>query len=301
MLRRRFAAVVALGLAALQMPSVDLGAQGTAAQPPVRRSAAERRALFAKWASLSTPLAGPPSAIGFYAAGCLQGAQTLPLDGDGYAVMRPSRRRYFGHPALIDYLTRLAAATHERTGRLLLIGDMAPPRGGPMLSGHASHQTGLDADVWLTTRTARPTASQRERLGAPSYVVGRKRLRPAFTRAQASLLAEAANHDEINRIFVSPPIKRYMCREYPEAPWLYRLRGWWGHEDHFHVRLLCPSGDASCTDQDPLNPADNGCGAELDWWFSAEADQQWRDILASTAPRQFPELPAACSAMTAAR
>ena len=32
----------------------------------------------------------------------------------------------------------------------LLVGDMAQARGGPMLTGHASHQVGLDADIWLT-------------------------------------------------------------------------------------------------------------------------------------------------------
>jgi hypothetical protein len=34
-------------------------------------------------------------------------------------------------------------------GKGLYIGDISQPRGGPMTSGHASHQIGLDADIWM--------------------------------------------------------------------------------------------------------------------------------------------------------
>jgi penicillin-insensitive murein DD-endopeptidase len=254
--------------------------------------------LFAEWAKIREPLSGPAAAVGFYAAGCLQGAEALPLDGDGYSVMRPSRHRFYGHPSLVSYLTNLASTTRAKYGTQLLIGDMAPPRGGPMLTGHASHQNGLDADVWLTTLARHPTDAEREQLSPASFVVGRKRLRPNWGEAQARLLAAAADNDRVNRIFVSPPIKRYMCENYPTAPWLYRLRPWWGHEDHFHVRLLCPSGSALCKEQDALDAADTGCGGNLAWWFSAEADREWHRLSTSTEPRQFPELPAACSTMT---
>jgi len=112
------------------------------------------------------------------------------------------------------------------------------------------------------------------------------------------LLAAAADNPAINRIFVSPPIKRYMCRNFSTAPWLYRLRAWWGHEDHFHVRLKCPGGHPLCREQDALDPANNGCGADLDWWFSIEADREWARLAASTEPRSFPKLPAACKAIS---
>ena len=255
------------------------------------------RHLFTEWAAIKAPLPGTPAAIGFYSAGCLQGGQVLPPDGTGYAVMRPSRRRFYGHPALIHYLTTFAESRPGGVGRLLLIGDLGPPRGGPTLSGHASHQNGLDADIWLITRAARPTAAQRERLGAPGFVIDRKQLRATWSTGQADLLVAAADHSEVNRIFVSPAIKRYMCGRFPSASWLYRLRPWWGHEDHFHVRLMCPVGNALCQEQDPLDPLDNGCGADLDWWFSADADREWSKIRASREPRRFPTLPAACSAM----
>ena len=268
--------------------------RGSAAPAP---SQGESRVLFAQWAKIREPLSGPAAAVGSYAAGCLEGAEALPLDGDGYSVMRPSRRRFYGHPSLVTYITNLASTTRATFGRRLLIGDMAPPRGGPMLTGHARHQNGLDVDVSLTTLARHPTDAERERLPAPSFVVGRKRLRPNWDKAQARLLAAAADNDRVNRIFVSPPIKRYMCQNYQTAPWLYRLRPWWGHEDHFHVRLRCPPGSPLCEEQDALNPADTGCGENLAWWFSAEADREWHRLSTSTQPRQFPALPAECSAM----
>jgi penicillin-insensitive murein DD-endopeptidase len=255
------------------------------------------RVLFAEWARVAYPFPGRASAIGFYSGGCLEGGQELALDGTGYAVMRPSRGRFYGHPALVTFLATLASRRHDDTGTFLLIGDLGRPRGGPTLSGHASHQNGLDVDIWFITRATRPTEVEREKLSAPGFVLDRKKLKPTWGAAHARLLAAAADHEEVNRIFVSPAIKRYMCGQFRGAAWLYRLRPWWGHEDHFHVRLLCPADSPSCQEQDALDPADAGCGSDLDWWFSRDADREWARIRASTEPRRFPTLPASCSAM----
>jgi penicillin-insensitive murein endopeptidase len=287
MMRRRF---VALGVQSIAMvcilasPSPSVEAQG------------EDRALFERWARIAEPLPGAPASIGSYSAGCLQGAVTLPPDGSGYAVMRPSRHRFYGHPTLIAYLTRLAGRMQQENRNLLLFGDLGQPAGGPMLTGHTSHQTGLDADVWFTTLPRRPTDNERERLRPASFVIGRKTLKSSWGPEQAARLAAAADSADVNRIFVSPPIKRYMCRQYPTASWIYRLRPWWGHEDHFHVRLKCPAGSSLCTEQQGLDPADNGCADELAWWFSPEADREWTRLSSSTEPRRFPELPAECTA-----
>ena len=65
------------------------------------------------WSDVAYPLPGPPRVIGSYTSGCIAGAVTLPLLGDGYQVMRPSRNRYYGHPVLIgfvEWLGRQAAA-----------------------------------------------------------------------------------------------------------------------------------------------------------------------------------------------
>ncbi len=90
-------------------------------------------------------------AIGFYAKGCIAGAKALPINGETWQVMRLSRNRNWGHPQLIALLERLSKKSTKVAGwNGLLVGDISQPRGGPMLTGHASHQVGLDADIWLT-------------------------------------------------------------------------------------------------------------------------------------------------------
>src|SRR3954469_22183065 len=44
------------------------------------------------------PAAMPTRVIGFYAKGCIAGAEALPINGDSWQVMRLSRNRYWGHP-----------------------------------------------------------------------------------------------------------------------------------------------------------------------------------------------------------
>src|SRR5579863_670685 len=96
------------------------------------------------------PSPGPALPIGSYADGCLAGAVALPITGPAWQVMRLSRDRNWGTPRLVRFIERFGAAAKKVGWNGLLIGDMAQPRGGPMISGHASHQIGLDADIWLT-------------------------------------------------------------------------------------------------------------------------------------------------------
>ena len=88
--------------------------------------------------------------IGSYADGCLAGAVALPITGPAWQVMRLSRDRNWGTPRLIQFIERFGANAKKVGWNGLLIGDMSQPRGGPMISGHASHQIGLDADIWFT-------------------------------------------------------------------------------------------------------------------------------------------------------
>src|SRR5262245_31078030 len=82
-------------------------------------------------------------AIGFYTKGCLAGGVALPINGRTWQVMRLSRNRNWGHPQLVQFLEKLADQAPKTGWRGLLVGDMSQPRGGPMLTGHASHQVGL--------------------------------------------------------------------------------------------------------------------------------------------------------------
>ena len=61
------------------------------------------------------------------------------------------------------------------------------------------------------------------------------------------------------RIFIFPGAKVQMCEDAGgDRAWLRKVRPWWGHDTHFHVRLTCPRGAAGCVDQDPPPPGD-GC------------------------------------------
>jgi penicillin-insensitive murein endopeptidase len=45
------------------------------------------------------------------------------------------------------------------------------------------------------------------------------------------------------------------------------VRPWYGHADHIHVRLKCPTDSPNCRAQPPV-PSSDGCSAkELDFWF----------------------------------
>src|SRR5512135_1206735 len=118
------------------------------------------------------PSLGKAMAIGYYPRGCLAGGVELPINGPTWQVMRLSRNRNWGHPSLIRVLESLANKARAQAGWPgLLVGDMSQPRGGPMLTGHASHQVGLDADIWLTPMPDRElTRTEREEMSATNVV-----------------------------------------------------------------------------------------------------------------------------------
>src|SRR5881394_3298745 len=150
--------------------------------------------------------------IGFYTRGCLAGGVALPVNGKTWQVMRLSRHRNFGHPELVAFMERLAAKVPKVSDwRGLLVGDMSQARGGPMLTGHASHQVGLDADIWLTPMPDRElTRLEREEMSATMAVApDRKDVDPnVWTPAHAALIKAAAEDPLVQRIFVNPAIKR---------------------------------------------------------------------------------------------
>lgn len=238
-----------------------------AADAPVP-DAREAKKVFG---AIRTPLKQAPKAIGQYDRGCVAGAQNLPLKGPDWQVMRVSRNRFWGHPALTRYILKLAADMHQfESWSGILVGDMAQPIGGPLLGGHASHQIGLDADLWYTPMPSRTlTAAERESMAAQN-MVDQPTLTvdpAAFTEAQIKLLQRAASYPEVARIFVHPAVKKALCNAAgANRDWLRKIRPWYKHDDHFHVRLSCPSDSADCVPQAPV-AQDDGCGQELDDWF----------------------------------
>ena len=215
-----------------------------------------------------------PEPIGFYSRGCLAGAQALASDGPQWQAMRPSRNRNWGHPELIRFLERFAPAAAQASGWPgILVGDMAQPRGGPMLTGHASHQLGLDADIWLRPMPPqRLSRAEREEESSLTVVrADRLDTDPAtWTPGHQAVLRSAAMDPQVQRIFVNAAIKRTLCRSAKGESWLRKIRPEHGHDYHFHVRLLCPPGADMCSPQDPT-PEGDGCDATLEWWFTDEA------------------------------
>jgi penicillin-insensitive murein DD-endopeptidase len=273
---------IALVLVFLLPVSALAGSLGNTSSKKGLATAATAKAVPANelFGGVKQPAPIAPRAIGFYSHGCLAGAVALPVDGPAWQVMRLSRNRNWAHPALITVIERLANEARDKDGWPgLLVGDISQPRGGPMLSGHASHQIGLDADIWLNPMPPRTlTPEERENLQPRPVVKNRKEIDPSvWTEAHAKLIKRAANYPEVERIFVHPPIKKALCDWELAQPgshaWLAKVRPYYNHTFHFHVRIKCPTGSDDCRDQPMPEPSDGtGCGQELAYWFS---DKPW--------------------------
>jgi len=217
-----------------------------------------------------------PMPIGSYAKGCAAGLVELPEDGPTWQAMRLSRGRNFGHPVMIDYLQDLSVAATQVGWRGLYIGDISQPRGGPMTSGHASHQIGLDADIWmLPPRSLTLSRQQREDISSiPVRSANQLTVTENWTPSHHALLRAAASDKRVDRIFVAAAVKIEMCKTATEGDtrWLQKIRPVAGHDTHFHVRLKCPPGSDLCQRQTPtvnsLSNGGNGCDDTLMWWVT---------------------------------
>jgi len=279
-------AILGLGIAAALAQSGEKSGEKSAeksgeessAPPPAAKAAAAKPAgpVAAKvlFGAAKQPAAIAAHSIGGYARGCLAGARALPVDGNAWQAMRLSRNRNWGHPELIQWIERFAVASQKEDGWPgLLVGDLSQPRGGPMLTGHASHQIGLDADIWLTPMPDRRLSNtEREQMSAVSMLApGGLAVDPQqWSAARARIIKRAASSPKVERIFVHPAIKKALCEGADsmgkDRSWLSKVRAYWGHHYHFHVRLACPKDSASCKPQ-PSVGSDDGCGAELAGWF----------------------------------
>ena len=267
------------GSAVAQQSHAPGGAAQAAAEPAADKAPAKKKKkpepkgppakeLFG---TVDTPAPLAARAIGSYAKGCLAGGTPLPITGPDWQVMRLSRNRNWGHPRLVDYLERLASDARALDGWPgLLVGDMAQPRGGPMLTGHSSHQIGLDADIWLTAMPDRVlTQEEREDISAVSmlkdpFTVDLK----VWTPQHLKLIRRAASYPQVARIFVHPAIKKVLCEQAgKDRAFLRKVRPWWNHYYHFHVRLTCPPSTAGCENQAAVGE-DDGCGQQLKDWYA---------------------------------
>ncbi|NIQ15782.1 MAG: penicillin-insensitive murein endopeptidase [Candidatus Dadabacteria bacterium] len=235
--------------------------------------------------------------IGDYHAGCVKKSIELPNGGSGYQIIRPSRKRYYGNQITIDYIRKLSRKFNKKYKSNILIADISKKGGGPIPYEHSSHQTGLDADILLFHKEnyiELYTREEREEL-EPNSVLDETKKKIDFSKWEelnGELLKTAANYSEVNRIFINPAIKKHLCNRYENESWLKKLRPWWGHDGHFHVRLKCPDNNHKCVDQ--KNPGHIECGEELDFWLSDEAFAKRKRERAKPRRKKALRLPPEC-------
>lgn len=267
------------------------------------QSSNDTRVAKSVFGDIPTPSAQESESIGGYAKGCQAGAVQLAETGPTWQAMRLSRNRNWAQPttvAFVEDLSRYAATLKGWDG--LYVGDMSQPRGGPMLTGHASHQTGLDIDVWmLPPERLNLSAAERENISSISMQrANGAYVNSSWTAEHEALIKRAAEDPRVSRIFVFAGAKVEMCKNATgDRSWLRKVRPWFGHHYHFHVRLNCVAGDANCEDQAPP-PAGDGC----------EDAQVWVNNILNPPPAQpstaeprgpllMAELPNQCGAVAA--
>jgi penicillin-insensitive murein DD-endopeptidase len=296
-------ALVAIAIAALASASLtsaqDKGSLEPKPLPPLDNPNDPKLAAKELFARKRLPAALPVRAIGAYNKGCIAGATKMPITGDTWQVMRLSRNRNWGHPDLVALLKRLSEKARKDAGWPgILVGDMGQPRGGPALSGHASHQIGLDADIWLTPMPDHLLSrEEREEMSAVMMVRDdRLDIDPKVWKpGHLAVIRDAALEPAVQRIFVNAAIKKALCREAKgDKSWLSKVRPWYGHDYHFHIRMRCPAGSSDCDGQKEQDGGD-GCG-DLAYWFK---DSVLHPEPPTEPPKPHPgitlaQLPAAC-------
>lgn len=242
----------------------------------------------------------PSVSIGKYTAGCVKNSVQLPVSGPGYQVVRLHRGRYFGNSVLVDFIRDLSYSLNRQYGTTLYIADISQKGGGPILDDHSSHQTGLDADILYIHKPLKEngyvSAEAREKKHPVSTLNSNgKEVDPdKWSPVNEQILKHASQYGKVDRIFVNPAIKEELCNKYPGSEWLRKLRPWWGHDGHFHVRMECPVNSIKCKPSSPI-PDGTGCGSDLAWWFSEDA--RLKRIEISKAPQKTEEdinLPEEC-------
>jgi penicillin-insensitive murein endopeptidase len=241
---------------------------------------------------------GPERIIGGYTAGCILGASAFPESTAYFELVNTVRNHQYGHSSLLKFVQELGTHSVRMGWGKLRVGDSSCPCGGKMGVGHSSHRIGLDVDIFFKSVPANMALGFQERNSwdekaqqnadiarweQPEEGAGQvqSELTGEFKAEYMDLLKKAALMNEVDRIFISPPIKRKLCDLFynkDSVPmenwqWLKKVRPWTGHKSHFHARLKCPKTQTECIAQAPI-PEDAtdkslvGCeGKEFAAWF----------------------------------
>lgn len=223
--------------------------------------------------SVSVFAEGNSESVGTYNNGCMIYPSELPQNGEGYRSPRFSRRHNFANPEMLKFIDDLSYRVKEKYGKQILVSDISKNNGGPIPFLHSSHQTGLDADIWYRLYDPQQNLTQDDLENLqPVNMVSKdwKNISEFWSVDNEDILRTAAQDSKVDRIFVNPVIKKQFCSKYKNEPWQAKIRPWWRHNEHFHVRLKCPANSPECEMKgDPIKGS--GCDGTLDWWFSEEA------------------------------
>lgn len=249
----------------------------------------------------------PSQSIGFYSNGCIDHAASLPEKGMGYQVLHLSLQRTFGHPHLIKYIQDLGKkiqnlwnpkkknkkkTSSPQTSWVVGIDDLSLQWGGPIPGPHHSHQNGLDVDISFAPVDLQSFSAE----APPDFVsmvdLQNRQMTPFWGHKQILLLKQAVQSPWVERIFVNPIIKKALCQlkksTDPEETWIRKIRPWYGHAAHFHVRLLCPKDSTTLCRFQPALPKGDGCGKELEHWFLPKAPPKITEVKKQKTPRPPP-------------
>ena len=118
-----------------------------------------------------------------------------------------------------------------------------------------------------------------------------ERRRPdVWSEKYVALYKMLAQDPEVERVLANPAIKKALCRDVKgDRSWLHKIRPVLGHNYHFHLRISCPKDSPECKAQ-PVPPTDEGCGKDLDWWFTKHG---WRSRSRASASEADPDVGAA--------
>jgi hypothetical protein len=223
-------ALLLLFLLALGLPAVLLAAPGDPEPaPPPQPLPPVETVPPAPLPPVATPAPARPSrSVGLPWKGRLVHGRQLPPDGTGYATWDPILKhvgnrgwRRWGTERLVDTVRAALAdyAARHPEAPPVLVGDLSRPHGGdfgPRFGGigHASHQNGLDADVYYPRNDGRLRRARR-----PSQV----------DRAAAQELVDAFVAAGAEYVFVGPSLSLSGPHDIVQ-PLVH-------HDDHLHVRL----------------------------------------------------------------
>jgi len=210
-------------------------------------------------------------AVGSYSNGKLINANRLESDGPGFLKIFLPRDRGYGTSDWLEIMGYVTAEMAQRypTGERLQIGDVSAQPGGP-ISGHASHQVGLDGDTSYYNHSLREQNPQNVNGFEVNYVVNGALTADFDLERNFAIARLLAGTGRLNRIFVNAVVKKALCAyaaglpDVADGPMasvtdtLRRLRPWNGHDDHMHVRVSCPTASPRCVPQEEP-PVGNGC------------------------------------------